>query len=76
MWSLAGSKHAGPFVSDTKLRLQDTTDHSYAGNGTAARASFGGMMHRGDAIVIQGTITCNSQISARPARNGARRVNH
>jgi hypothetical protein len=54
MWSLAGSKHAGPFVSGTKLRLQDAADHSYIGNGNAASASFGGLMHHGDAIVIQG----------------------
>jgi hypothetical protein len=52
MWSLAGSKHAVTFVSDTKLRFQDTADHSYIGNGTTARASFGGLMHHGDAIVI------------------------
>jgi hypothetical protein len=52
MWSLARSKHAGPFVSGTNLRLLNTADHSYMGNGTAARALFGGMMRHGDAIVI------------------------
>jgi hypothetical protein len=72
---VARRQQTGPFVSDTKLRFQDTADHSYMGNGTTARASFGGLMHHGDAIVIQGPTACNTQIPTRPARNRARRVN-
>jgi hypothetical protein len=49
---VARRQNAGPFVCDTKLRRQETADHSYMGNGAVARASFGWLMHHGDAIVI------------------------
>ena len=44
---VARRQHAEPFVSDTKLRRQETADHSYVGNGTAARASFDWLMQHG-----------------------------